>query len=62
MGVVVGLSILDLVSKFIDIELVAGIEMIIIALMVSAGIGFFSGIIPAIVASKLNPVEALRYE
>ena len=62
LGVVVGLSILDLVSKFIDIELVAGIEMIIIALMVSAGIGFFSGIIPAIVASKLNPVEALRYE
>ena len=62
LGVIVGLSILDLVSKFIDIELVAGVEMIFIALMVSAGIGFFSGIIPAIVASKLNPVEALRYE
>jgi len=62
LGVVVGLSILDLVSKFINIDLIAGIEMIFIALAVSAGVGFFSGIIPAIVASKLNPVEALRYE
>ncbi len=61
-GVIVGLSILDIVSKYIDIELIAGVEMIIIALLVSAGVGFLSGIIPAIMASKLNPVEALRYE
>lgn len=62
LGVVVGLSILDLVSSYLDMELIAGVEMILIALMVSAGVGLFSGIIPAIVASKLNPVEALRYE
>ena len=62
LGIVVGLSILDIVSKYLDIKLIAGIGMIFVALIVSAGVGFLSGIIPAIVASKLNPVKALRYE
>lgn len=61
-GIIVGLSLLDVVSKFIEIELIAGIEMIFIALLVSAGVGLISGIVPAIMASKLDPVEALRYE
>ncbi len=62
LGTVVGLSLLDIVSKFLGIELIAGIAMIFVALVVSAGVGFVSGIIPAIIASKLDPVEALRYE
>ena len=62
LGIVVGLSLLNLVSNFLGIELIAGIAMIFVALMVSAGVGFVSGIIPAIIASKLDPVEALRYE
>ncbi|MBT4331909.1 MAG: FtsX-like permease family protein [Candidatus Cloacimonetes bacterium] len=62
LGIVVGLSLLDVVSKFLDMELIAGVAMIFIALMVSAGVGFVSGIVPAIIASKLDPVEALRYE
>ena len=61
-GIVVGLSLLDIVSKFLGIELIAGLAMIFIALMVSAGVGLVSGIVPAIIASKLDPVEALRYE
>ncbi len=61
-GIIFGLSILDIVSGYLGIDLIAGINVIVIALIVSAGVGFFSGIIPAIIASKLNPVEALRYE
>ncbi|NQT65177.1 MAG: ABC transporter permease [FCB group bacterium] len=62
LGIIVGLSLLDLVSNFLGIELIAGITMIFIALMVSAGVGLISGIVPALIASKLDPVEALRYE
>jgi len=62
LGIAVGLSILNIVSNFLGIDLIAGIAMIFVALMVSAGVGFISGIVPAIIASKLDPVEALRYE
>ena len=61
-GVATGLSILKIVSKFLGFDLVAGVSMIFIALFVSAGVGLIFGISPAIKASKLNPVDALRYE
>jgi putative ABC transport system permease protein len=38
------------------------LNSVIIALSVSVGIGVISGIIPAYRASKLKPVDALRYE
>lgn len=62
LGILIGISILDLVSKYLGFPLVVGVEMIIISLVVSAGIGLVFGISPAIKASKLDPVEALRYE
>ncbi len=62
LGIISGLSILDIVSKYLNIKLIAGFPMLIIAISVSAGIGFIFGISPAIKASKLDPVVALRYE
>jgi len=61
-GVIGGLSFLDMVSKYLEVDLIAGTMMIVIAVSVSAGVGFIAGIVPAVIASKLNPVEALRYE
>ena len=62
LGTLVGLSILEMVSEYLEIKLIAELSMVLIALTVSVGIGLLAGIIPAIMASKLNPVEALRYE
>ena len=43
-------------------ELIVSLGSIILALTVSAGVGLFFGFYPALNASKLNPIEALRYE
>ncbi|MCD4820338.1 MAG: ABC transporter permease [Candidatus Cloacimonetes bacterium] len=61
-GVFSGISILSYVSEYLKIELFANAFTILIAITVSVGLGMVSGIIPAIMASRLNPVEALRYE
>ncbi len=38
------------------------VQSIILALGVSAGVGIFFGFFPALRASRLNPIESLRYE
>ncbi len=61
-GVTIGVSILGFISNFLKMELIASFGTIILSVAVSAGIGLIFGIIPAIHASNLNPVEALRHE
>jgi|CXWL01.1.fsa_nt_gi putative ABC transport system permease protein len=64
LGVVCGWAIANLMSKLSAEMLKTYTPPIIIlaALVMAAFVGIVSGIYPAIRASKLNPVQALRYE
>ncbi|MCF7919994.1 MAG: ABC transporter permease [Candidatus Cloacimonetes bacterium] len=61
-GTAAGISMLNIVSKYMEFQLIAYPGMVIVALAVAVGVGFLAGIIPAVKAANLDPVQALHYE
>jgi putative ABC transport system permease protein len=45
-----------------NLQTQVGLDSVLLAFCVSAAVGLFFGIYPATRASRLNPIEALRYE
>ncbi|MDD5527661.1 MAG: ABC transporter permease, partial [Patescibacteria group bacterium] len=62
LGIILGWIISLLVTKFAGIAAAISFSSVILAFGVSAAIGLIFGYYPARRASKLNPIEALRFE
>lgn len=62
LGIVFGWLILDLVGGYLGVTVVASGQMVTVALFVAVGVGLLFGIAPALRASRLDPVTALREE
>jgi putative ABC transport system permease protein len=67
-GLILGISVGNLISKIISAGDTVGASFIVpwlwmfVGIMISIIVGVISGIYPAIKASKLDPIESLRYE
>ncbi len=61
-GILLGLGTSRLLSTFAHWPTLISIPSIVIAFFVSAAVGIFFGFYPAREASRLDPIEALRYE
>ncbi len=62
LGILLGYAILNRVGVYLQMNVVASVQMIWAALSVSVGVGLIFGIVPAIRAARLDPVIALREE
>ncbi len=61
-GILLGIGLALGVTRFVDFNAVVQPQAIALAVGFSAAVGLFFGLYPARRASKLNPIEALRFE
>lgn len=59
-GVLAGIGMAELISRFNQIPVAVSIPAIIVAVVFSTLIGVIFGLLPAVKAANLNPIEALR--
>jgi putative ABC transport system permease protein len=62
LGIAVGIASSDIIHRVMEWPVLVRGEVILIAVLVSAGVGIFFGFYPARKAARLDPIEALRYE
>mgnify|MGYP000620533795 CR=1 FL=1 len=61
-GILLGVGLALGVTRFVDFNAVVQPQAVVLAVGFSAAVGLFFGLYPARRASKLNPIEALRFE
>jgi putative ABC transport system permease protein len=62
LGILLGVGTAQLVSRFAHWPVLVPVESVLLAFSFAAAIGVFFGYWPARKASRLDPIEALRYE
>jgi putative ABC transport system permease protein len=61
-GILAGLIGGNLVALYLGVSVVLPIEWVLVGLFVTTFVGVVFGVYPAVKASNLDPIEALRYE
>jgi putative ABC transport system permease protein len=61
-GVLVGFGLGNVVTLFASFEVNVPLQWAVIGLVFCSAVGIAFGLLPAIRASRLNPIDALRYE
>jgi putative ABC transport system permease protein len=61
-GLLIGVTITVLISMLAGWTVAIGVGTVVMAILVSAGVGIIFGFVPARRAARLNPIDALRYE
>jgi putative ABC transport system permease protein len=61
-GVLVGFGLGNVVTAFTSFDVVVPAHWAVIGLVFCSVVGIAFGLLPAIRASRLNPIDALRYE
>ncbi|HAE37722.1 MAG TPA: ABC transporter permease [Candidatus Riflebacteria bacterium] len=62
LGIVGGYLLSNIIGHFVEFKPVVSNASIIVSILFSAAVGIFFGLYPAWKASKLDPIEAFRYE
>ena len=61
-GLVLGIGFSQIAGALLDKNVPISLLTVVIAFSVAIIVGIVSGIFPAIKATKLDPIEALRYQ
>ena len=61
-GIIIGWGASRIIARVASLQTLVSVDIVILAVGVSAAIGLFFGFYPAWQASRLNPIQALRHE
>jgi putative ABC transport system permease protein len=62
LGIAIGVASSSLIHRVMEWPVLVRPDVVLIALLVSGGVGVFFGFYPAQKAAHLDPIDALRYE